>query len=368
MTGEPHVAIGYGYHPVTTATYMQAALEKRTATTFVGTSWAGRPGFPPTGDIRRVLDDLEKPVDLYLHVDSGATWYFPRGIARLSCATACYLIDVHIQPKAQLARALHFDYAFSAQRDFVATLRRAGHPQAHWLPLACDPAVHHHYDEPMRYDVGFIGVTGRGYERRRAILERVAQRRIVNDYTQRVSPEEMARIYSASRVVLNCSLHGEINMRVFEGPATGALLVTDRVGDLDQLVTDGVHVLMYGDEDEAVTVIEKALDDDDYRQTVAAQGSAYVHAHHTYDKRIETMLSTIYGTGQMAPSYHAPLRSASNEAVELAYAEVSARAKQLKETWAQLWSGPPTLRYRGAVLRHVALCLARQWRERRLKT
>jgi len=365
VTDRPHVAIGYGYHPVTTATYLQSALEKRTTTTFVGTSWGGRPGFPPTGDINTVLSALDPPVDLYLHVDSGAAWYFPRGIARLACTTACYLIDVHIQPKAQLARAMHFDYAFSAQRDFVTVLRHAGHPQAHWLPLACDSAIHKHYDGPMRYDVGFVGVTSRGYERRRAILERVAQRHTVSDYTQRASPKEMARIYSASRVVFNCSLHGEINMRVFEGPATGALLVTDRVGGgLDDLMTDGVHALMYDDDNEAVALIEKVLADDDYRQTLAVQGAAHVHAHHTYDRRVETLLKTIYGDGRVTPHHEAPLRRASDANVELAYASVSARAKQVAETWAQLGSGPATLGYRGAVLRQVAFCLARQWRER----
>ena len=123
-----------------------------------------------------------------------------------------------------------FDYAFSAQRDFVATLRGAGHPQAHWLPLACDPQIHHHYDVPVRYDIGFVGATGRGYERRRALLAQLGRRYVLSEVERPYTPTEMAEVYSASRVVFNCSLRHEVNMRVFEGPAAGTALLTDVSG------------------------------------------------------------------------------------------------------------------------------------------
>jgi len=264
-----NVLIGYGYHPVTTGTYIQAALEKRATTTFVGTPWGARPGFAATGDIGAIVADLPEQPDLYLHVDSGSAWYFPRGLTHLPCPTACYLIDVHIQPKAQLGRAVFFDYAFSAQRDFVDVLRRAGHPQAYWLPLACDPSLNRRYDLPKRYDIGFVGATGKGYERRHVLLERLGRRYTVNDYRRPYTPAEMARLYSESRIVFNCSLHDEVNMRVFEGPAAGAVLLTDRIGNgLSELVTDREHVVMY-DDAQVLDLAEELLRDDRATSTCA---------------------------------------------------------------------------------------------------
>ena len=244
-----NILIGYGYHPVTTATYIQRSLERRGDVTFVGTPWASHPGFAASGDLREIVAGLPAKPDLYLHVDSGAAWYFPRGLTDLECPTACYLIDVHVQPKVQLKQAMFFDYAFTAQRDFVDVLRRAGHPQVQWLPLACDPEIHCRYDVPKRFDVGFVGATGVPYARRTGLLAQLARRYTMNDYSRPYTPSEMARVYSASHLVFNCSLRGEVNMRVFEGPATGSLLLTDRIGNgLSEVVRDREHVVLYDDE------------------------------------------------------------------------------------------------------------------------
>jgi len=354
--------IGYGYHPVTTGTYIQAALEKRTTTTFVGTPWGARPGFAATGDIGAIVADLPEQPDLYLHVDSGSAWYFPRGLTALRCPTACYLIDVHIQPKAQLARAMFFDYAFSAQRDFVGVLRRAGHPQAYWLPLACDPSLNRRYDLPKRYDIGFVGATGKGYERRRALLERLGRRYTINDYRRPYTPAEMARLYSESRIVFNCSLHDEVNMRVFEGPAAGAVLLTDRIGNgLSELVTDREHVVMY-DDAQVLDLADELLRDDALWERIARQGYEHMRTHHTYEQRVDTILAAIF---PRSGGVHgaAPLRQRDQADVRLAYADVYARAGRLDDTLAQADVRPTTGRYRFLFAREVVLCIARRLKD-----
>ena len=244
-----HIAVGYGYHPWGTATYLQRSLSRLNTVTFVGTPWAATPGYPATGDLRHIIKELSTRPDLYFHVDTGDLRYFPRGVTDLECPTACYLVDVHLRPRELTKQALFFDYAFSAQKDFVDVLRQAGHPQAHWLPLACDPEVYRRHDLPKRYDIGFVGATRSGYERRRRLVERLADRFTINDYSRSYTPDETARLYSEARLVFNCAIHGDVNMRVFEGPATGALLLTDRIGNgLSDLFVDGEHVAMYEDD------------------------------------------------------------------------------------------------------------------------
>jgi len=363
MTGHsaPSVLIGYGYHPTTTATYMQRSLERRTrATTFVGTSYIARAGYAATDDIARLCDGLPEYPDLYLHVDSGAQFYFPRGLTNLACPTACYLIDVHVAPKTHWKQAMFFDYAFSAQRTFVEVLRHLGHPHAYWLPLACDPEVHRRHDVPKRYDIGFVGATDSRYARRTALLRRLEERFTISDYSRSYTPAEMARVYSESRLVFNCSLRREVNMRVFEGPATGSLLLTDRIGNgLAELMADRTHLVMY-DDAILIELAQEYLRDDAARERIAAGGYEHVHAHHTYDRRVAQILDTIFaGTG---PQLEAPLRRAGDSDVTLAYAELYSRMGLVDDTITQLKALPAGLQYRLPSAKQAALSLIRRVR------
>ncbi len=354
-----NVLIGYGYHPVTTATYLQRALTRRAATTFVGTPWGAQPGFAASGEIAEIVADLPGAPDLYLHVDSGAAWYLPRGLTHLDCATACYLIDVHVHPALHLQKSMLFDYAFSAQRDFVAVLRAAGHPHAYWLPLACDPEIHRHHDVSVRYDIGFVGAAGRGYERRRALLAQLGRHYTLSEVEQQYTPTEMAEVYSASRVVFNCSLRHEVNMRVFEGPAAGTALLTDRIGNgLTELLVDGEHAVMYEDS-EVVELAGRLLRDEPWRRRIARQGYEHVRAHHTYDHRVDQMLGIVFDA-RTGPHKAAPLRRRPEEEVRLAYATLYARQGRVDDTLTELASGPHSWRYRLAASRQVFYSLVRR--------
>jgi hypothetical protein len=355
------VLVGYGYHPTTTATYIQRALECRASTTYVGTPWASHPGFARGSDLRELVAALPVKPDLYLYVDSGAAWYFPRGLTELECPTACYLIDVHVGGPVRLKQAMFFDYAFSAQRDFVDELQRAGHPQAHWLPLACDPEVHRRYDLPKRLDIGFVGATVRHkwYMRRRHLLEQLARRYTVSDYSQSYTPAEMARLYSESHMVFNCALRNEINMRLFEGMATGTTVLTDRIGNgLSELVTDREHVVIY-DDDQLVDLVDEFLRDDVSRERIARQGYEHVRAHHTYGHRVTAILDTVFEpTG--GPCLCAPLRGCTDAQIQLAYAEMFQLGGEVDDIIDQLKRLPPSLRYRIPVARQLTVGLMRR--------
>jgi hypothetical protein len=241
----------------------------------------------------------------------------------------------------------------------VEVLRQAGHPRASWLPLACDPAIHRRYDVPKRYDIGFVGAAWRGYERRRALLGRLQRRGFsINDYRRSYTPSEMAYVYSESRLVFNCSLRREVNMRLFEGPATGSMLLTDRIGNgLSELVTDREHVVMY-DDAELVDLAEEYLRDAEARERIAAQGYEHVRAHHTYDHRVEQILTTVFGDG--VPRLDAPLRRRSNADVEVAYGEMYAMAARVDDTIEQFKRVPLVSRHRIAAARELAFCLLRR--------
>src|SRR5581483_1273523 len=105
---------------------------------------------------------------------------------------------------------------FVSQRDFVDDVKRAGHPQVSWLPLAFDAELHRRQERPKAFDIGFAGAVSDIYVRRRTLLERLSRHFTISDYKRSYTPVEMAALYSESRLVFNCSLKQEVNMRVFE--------------------------------------------------------------------------------------------------------------------------------------------------------
>src|SRR5262249_24363784 len=142
----------------------------------------------------------------------------------------------------------------AAQRDGAERLRAAGIASASWLPLACDPDVHRQHDVAKEHDVAFVGHIFPGP--REELLRAVAGR-FPAHFIGRAFSDEMARIYSASRVVVSRSLRNDVNMRVFEALACGSLLVTNDLAENGQaeLFGDRVHLATHREPGEALEAI-----------------------------------------------------------------------------------------------------------------
>jgi glycosyltransferase involved in cell wall biosynthesis len=102
----------------------------------------------------------------------------------------------------------------------------------------------------------------------------------------------MARIYSASRVIFNCSLRNDVNMRVFESLACGGFLMTNDLtaNGLAELLVDGRELATYKSADELLDKIRFYLSHDDLRRRISQAGRATVLKYHTYFRRMRTIL------------------------------------------------------------------------------
>jgi hypothetical protein len=224
--------------------------------------------------------------DLYLNIDDGLRYRLPADLQ----PSAWWAIDTHLDPDWYQAKAPDFDLVFTAQRDGAELLHRAGIASAHWLPLACDPEIHRRHDVPKTLDVCFVGHVFAG---ERSDLLRLIQRRFLNTFVGQRFFDDMARTYSASRIVFNRSIRNHVNMRVFEALACGSLLMTNDLADNGQaeLFRDGVHLAVYRDHDDLLDKIAFYLGREASREQIAARGRAEALARHTYQHRMETILT-----------------------------------------------------------------------------
>jgi spore maturation protein CgeB len=100
----------------------------------------------------------------------------------------------------------------------------------------------------------------------------------------------MARLFSRAKVVFNCSLAGDLNMRVFEALSCGSFLVTDRAANgLEDFFADGEHLALY-DDNTLEQVIAASLEDPGRREEIAARACRLVHRHHSYSSRMDRVL------------------------------------------------------------------------------
>lgn len=292
--------------------------------------WTERP------DLSQVAAD-----DLFVFVDPAPDW--PLGLEALPCPSAAYLIDVHRNLPIRLALSRFFDAVFVAQKDYVDAFTAIEHRNAHWLPLACDPAVHHRPAETRDFEVAFVGQLGQQGTPRRAVLTAVLPRYRTNDYSRFHRPEEMAGIYGRSKIIFNVAVDGDVNMRVFEAWAAGALLVTNRIGNgFDEIFKDGVNCVCYSSPEEAVEKIDHYLAQDAEREAIAAEGLRAALTDHTYAKRWRAIVDAMPGAFGAAPA-----RTYSRSRLRDLYGEIFAGLRmpwRMPGVMARYGASPSTLR------------------------
>ncbi|MBX3052099.1 MAG: glycosyltransferase [Caldilineaceae bacterium] len=328
-----HIAVGYSWFPTAAGYHWERALvERGHRVTFVGLGHEERAGYDATTPIDRIVERLPETPDLFLWIDP-ADRYFPQGIERLPIPTACYLIDVHIGGWRKVA-ARFFDAVFVAQKDFVEEYTQAvGHCQVYWLPLAAAPDVHRDHKLERIYDIGFVGnlaAAHRGTARARR-LALLAHRYQTNDFYRHYPPSEVGEVYSRSRIVFNTSIAGDVTMRIFEGAAAGALVLTDSVANgLHELFSVGQEIVVFNDDtNDDADLLAKAdfyLAQPDERNAIAAAGQRRTLAEHTYAHRADRLLATISQTGFRQC---ASLRGASEDACRAARHTVYTRLHML---------------------------------------
>ena len=306
-----HVWLACIAYPVSTAVYFERALRQCCRTTTIGPSLSQslidrlhqlNMTLPPNEldiytvvnpDMGQIIADTD-PADcpeLYIWVETGGG-YYPLNLDALPCPKVCYLVDSHLYLDFHLEWAKEFDIVFIAQREYLDVFRHQG-SRVHWLPLGCDPEVHRRFDVPKIDSVGFVGGIKAG-SRRENLL--VTLNRQIPVHYERCYLDDMARLFSQSKMVFNEAVNNDLNMRVFEAMSTGSLLLTDMAQNSgqDELFRDGEDYAVYRDNC-VCDVARFYLDNEDLREQIAARGQRLVHNAHTYAHRVEDLLAVALG-------------------------------------------------------------------------
>ena len=256
----------YQYYPFTTASYLEMALR---AYPGIETFKIGQNRIPCADLIINV-----EPCDF---------------ICAYPGKKSCFWeIDNHIHRGADAHKYAMVDKIFVTQKHFLDLYPKE---KTVWLPLAADPEKHRLYeDEPIEYDVGFLG--NDTYPERRELLDKIGEKYKLLRSTS-APGEEYSRKLSRCKLLFNRSMYQDCNMRVFEAMSIGRMLLTDKVDGQDELATDLEHYVCFNDWEDLDKKIAYYLMWESDRERIAKAGADYVRIKHTYKDRLETILQTM---------------------------------------------------------------------------
>lgn len=207
-----------------------------------------------------------------------------------------------------------FDLYCIWSRRLLGPIQAAGCKQVIYLPFAYDPSLHsppaHVEKVPRSESISFVGAWDKEREKVLTGLAhfelrvcggawgRVSKgsplaRRIVggvNIFGVALAEEVFAA--AASLNIMRSQNIGAHNMRTFEIPAMGGLLLTTRSEEQEEYFPEGRACLMFEGKEELKEKIEWIISNPDHAMKIRKNGRENV-VHHTYQARALTVLNEI---------------------------------------------------------------------------
>ena len=238
-------------------------------------------------------------LDLILVIDCGTHFKLHHEKGKLGKAkTAFWVSDLHrsdwAKHRLQMIREFKYDHVFYAQKNFKNIVMQQGYAenQCSWLPHAVDTDIF----KPLswitkKFDTGYVGYLN---DRRKKMSEIVSQFVSFKHYSS-VWTELANRCLNECKILWNCSVEQDINMRVFESLATGIPLITDKIvnNGFEDLFEDDKDLLTYSNEQEMKEKIVRLIASPDLRKYIGENGRKKVLMYHSYRNRINTILGTM---------------------------------------------------------------------------
>jgi hypothetical protein len=271
------------------------------------------PGFSPESRQETFVRLAGFTPDLFLYIEPYGL--IPRGLEHAPFPTACILCDTHLYLEGRYRLARFFDHVFLYHRNYLQCFDEHPRSHVHWLPYACDLELFHPQERERDLDVAFIGQL-HPRTNRAAMIARLGKSYTMNEqrfYFQK----EIPSVYSRAKIVLNMPLEDDLNFRTFEAMSCGAMLLTRRVNNGQELLfEEGKHYAAFAEEKELFDKVAYYLAHAEEREKIAAAGLAEIQQCHRLEQRVVELLSTV----QNEPEQAAPIRRMSPAQVDRQYA------------------------------------------------
>ncbi len=199
------------------------------------------------------------------------------GIEKATVPTLFYAIDSHIHSSWHKYFVAAFDQVLVAQKDFLPCYRE-GNKAVEWFPLWPRKLGTLEGERPV--PACFCGNLNPNIHPKRQVFFEELQRLVPGDY----GGGSWFDMYSRSKIVVNEVLSREVNYRVFEAMACGALLLCPEIDNaMNELFQPGEHYVPYdaSNAEDAAQKIKWYLEHEQERKRIVNNAYAKICSAHS---------------------------------------------------------------------------------------
>jgi hypothetical protein len=249
--------------------------------------------------------------DAILWHDNSLPTFLMTGLESTSIPLVLYSVDTFHHYPMHTYMAEIFDHVLVAQKDYVNAFDGCGTP-ATWLPLWAPRLIEASDDK--RWPVSFVGNLNAKLNPRRVKFFDELKHRIPIHITQ----GNYWEFFPFSEIVVNQTVKGDLNFRVFEAMMCGALLLTERTPNgLFDIFCEGEHLVTYSpdDVDEATEKVTYLLQHPEQMQQIARAGREEIIRNHLPKHRAQTVHAILSTISKRSPARDRHFRAMVNHAM-----------------------------------------------------
>ncbi len=188
--------------------------------------------------------------DILLFLDDSMSALSVSGLDTCDIPSLFYSVDTHHHYEIHTQIAALFDHVLVAQQDYIHRFQRCGTPVT-WFPPWAPRRVEPHHDKC--FGAAFVGTLDVNLNPRRVNFFNALSKRI----PIHVTSGDYADVFPFAEIVVNQTVKGDLNFRIFEAMMCGALLITERTHNgLFDLFKEGEHLVTY-EADNIEEVVER---------------------------------------------------------------------------------------------------------------
>lgn len=209
-----------------------------------------------------------------------------QGLDETAIPTLFYSVDAHHHAAVHRYWANIFDATLVAQRDFIPKFLEVG-TRPIWMPLWASRDVEPSSDKQL--DAVFVGNLDPKLNPERVNFFEALQKKVPVVFKM----GEWWNIFPHSEIVINQTIKGDLNFRVFEAMMSGSLLLTEYAPNgLLELFEEDKHLVCYtrNNVDEAAEKINYYLSQRQEARKIAAAGRQVILEAHSLKKRAQQIL------------------------------------------------------------------------------
>lgn len=286
------------------------------------------------------LEVLEFEPDFLLHIVGRLSARSLKAIKKIKVPAVVWFLDDPQELKITTHKGLFYDFVYTVEPEAVKKYLEAGSSKVAYLPLGCFPKIQKFQEVPEKYhsDICFVGVA---FPNRVEFFDQMAN--FFKDYKIKIigggpniggrnedawfwakklkrldvyhssiideviSPEEAAKYYNGAKINLN--LHRTsaddrfandsnlgikatgVNGRTFEIAGCAVFQLIDTGHNTQVFFEEGRDIVSFKDENDLKEKIQFYLTHENERKSIAAAGYEKTIKNHTYEKRLEKIIT-----------------------------------------------------------------------------